>query len=291
MSIRALRTFIAISKYGSFAATADHVGLTQAGVSLQIKKLEDEFQTLLFDRSAHKPVLNSQGQRLLKEAKEIVAHYDRIKGLIHQDKGFSGPLVIGTINTVQTSTLPPVLFHIQAAHPFLKISIKSGLSAELSAKLELGEIDLAITTEPPSHFASSLSWQAYCEEVYYVVAPKDFTENTAKGLLENHPYVCFDRQAWAGRNVENRLRYDGIITHESMELDSLEATLKMAQASLGVCLVSLSKQRRIEIEKTMKVIAYGSPVFSRKIGLMYRSENHWQALIKTFFETLTHYSQ
>jgi len=290
MSIRALKTFVAISKYGSFAAASIKLGLTQAAVSLQIKKLEEELETKLFDRSGHKPMINTQGQTLLKEAEDIISHYDRLKGIIHQDEHFSGPLVIGCINTVQVNPLPTVIREIQDAHPFLQISIKSGLSAELAVAVELGQIDFAIATEPQVTLAPSLSWKCYFDEPFYVVAPKNSVENTPKDLLENHPYVCFDRQAWAGRKVERRLRQDGIATRETMELDSLEATLQMAKASLGVAVVSLPEVRRHEIGKDMKVVPFQNPPFSRGIGLIYKSDSRWLPVIDTFFDTLQRHS-
>jgi len=290
MSIRALRTFVAITKYGSFAAASHKLGLTQAAVSLQIKKLEEELGTNLFDRSAHKPVLNSHGQALLPEAIELTSHYDRLKGIIHQDEAFSGPLVIGSINTVQVNPLPKVIREIQDQHPYLQISIKSGLSAELAVAVELNQIDFAITTAPEVTLPAGLSWKSYFDEPFYVVGPKDAPENTAKTLLENHPYVCFDRQAWAGRNVERRLKQDGIATKEAMELDSLEATLQMAKASLGVAVVSLPESRRKEIIKEMKVIPFENPPFSRKVGLIYRTESRWASVIDTFYDALRRHS-
>ncbi|MDV7339783.1 LysR family transcriptional regulator [Terasakiella sp. A23] len=285
MSIRALRTLITIAKEGSFAAASNKLGLTQAAISLQIKKLEEEMETALFDRSAHKPQLNTRGHALLAEAEKIVQHYDQLKGIIHQDETFSGPLVIGSINTVQVNPLPSVIREIQDDHPFLQISIKSGLSAELATAVDLGQLDFAITTAPQSILPSTLSWQPYIEEEFFVAAPKDSAENTPKDLLSNHPYVCFDRQAWAGRMVARRLRQDGIATRETMELDSLEATLRMAEASLGVAIVSLPKSRQIEVAKTMKLVPF-NPTFYRTIGIISKTDSRWQSVIETFLERL-----
>lgn len=124
MSIRALKTLIAIDKYGSFAAASQKLGLTQAAVSLQIKKLEDEFQTEIFDRSGHKPRLNTKGQTLLKEARQIVAQYDRLKGLLHQNESFSGPLIIGSINTVQAAPFPSLFVKFKTVTPICKSALK-----------------------------------------------------------------------------------------------------------------------------------------------------------------------
>lgn len=57
MTLRALRTFRAIAQHGSFARAGEVVGLTQPAASLQIKSLEEEFGTRLFDRSRRLPRL------------------------------------------------------------------------------------------------------------------------------------------------------------------------------------------------------------------------------------------
>ncbi|WP_417795259.1 LysR family transcriptional regulator [Terasakiella pusilla] len=286
MSIRALRTFITIAQQGSFAAASLRLGLTQAAVSLQIKKLEEEMGAELFDRNAHKPQLNTRGLALLDEAKKIVAHYDSLKGIIHQDETFSGPLIIGSINTVQVNPLPSIIREIQDNHPFLQISIKSGMSAELALAVDLGQLDFAITTEPQSVMPASINWLTCYQEPFYVVAPKNFEEETTHGLLSNHPYVCFDRQAWAGRMVERRLRQDGIAPNETMELDSLEATLRMAEAALGVAIVALPESRRADVAKTMKVVPFSDPPFYRNLCILYKNDSRWHTVIRTFHEAL-----
>ncbi|WP_028880907.1 LysR substrate-binding domain-containing protein [Terasakiella pusilla] len=249
-------------------------------MSLRPKKLEEEMGAELFDRNAHKPQLNTRGLALLDEAKKIVAHYDSLKGIIHQDETFSGPLIIGSINTVQVNPLPSIIREIQDNHPFLQISIKSGMSAELALAVDLGQLDFAITTEPQSVMPASINWLTCYQEPFYVVAPKNFEEETTHGLLSNHPYVCFDRQAWAGRMVERRLRQDGIAPNETMELE------RMAEAALGVAIVALPESRRAEVAKTMKVVPFSDPPFYRNLCILYKNDSRWHTVIRTFHEAL-----
>lgn len=290
MSIRALRTFIAICEQGSFAAAAEQMGLTQAAVSLQVKKLEEEFEADLFDRQNHKPQLNHRGLALLEEARNIVRQYDQLKGVVHQDKEFSGPLTIGSINTVQVSPLPDVIKEIQKQHPHLQISIKSGLSAYLADCVQDGLLDFAITTQPEHSLPKSLSWLPYFEEPFYAVGPLDAPQTTLKDLIESHPYICFDRQAWAGKKVDQRLKKDRIFPRDAMETDSLEATLQMAKAGLGVAIVSLPERRKNIIQREMKVLPFRDPPFSRTIGLIHKTDTPWKKAIDVFRDALCHHS-
>lgn len=99
MSLRALRTLLAIAQHGSFVRAADAVHLTQSAVSLQVKALEEDFNAPLFDRSRRLPVLTDAGHIAVERAREIVAIYDTITTEIGRESELRGRLKIGAIQT------------------------------------------------------------------------------------------------------------------------------------------------------------------------------------------------
>lgn len=78
MSIRNLRTLVAVFKQGSFAAAADQLCLTQSAISQQIRALEDELGIKLFDRSGRSPQLNTDGREACQRALAILQQYDTL---------------------------------------------------------------------------------------------------------------------------------------------------------------------------------------------------------------------
>src|SRR5690606_11560068 len=77
-SIRQFRTALAAARLGSFVAAGRQVGLTQAAVSLQIKKLESELDTQLFERRAQAAVPTAHGRQILAELEDLVARYEQL---------------------------------------------------------------------------------------------------------------------------------------------------------------------------------------------------------------------
>ena len=73
MSLRALRTLVAIARHRTFARAGEAIGLTQSAVSLQVKSLEEEFNVRLFDRSRREPALTEAGRIVLAQAEQILA--------------------------------------------------------------------------------------------------------------------------------------------------------------------------------------------------------------------------
>ena len=73
--IRELKTLIAVTREGTFAAAGQKVGLTQAAVSAQMKRLEEELGFLLFDRTGRSARLNRMGRQTVERAQELVRLY------------------------------------------------------------------------------------------------------------------------------------------------------------------------------------------------------------------------
>ena len=103
MSIRHLRTLLAIAERGSFAAAARQVNLTESAVSMQMKALEQELGTVLFDRSSRPPALTDAARALLAEAEELVAGYERLTRRKGHDSPVEGLLRLGAVPSVITA--------------------------------------------------------------------------------------------------------------------------------------------------------------------------------------------
>jgi DNA-binding transcriptional LysR family regulator len=273
MSLRNLQILTAIASQGSFAAAAEHLGLTQSAISLQIKNLEAELGVELFERSGRSPRLNASGRLVVERALEILAIYDGIKGELAPSGTVGGVLTLGVVPTVLTGPLPPVLGRLRKSYGSLSVRLVSGLSAELFRKVEAGELDAALTTEPPYAVSPQYLWQPYDLESFYVVAPRGTEASTPEQLFENFPFVRFDKTAWAGALVNGQLMAQGIHPRDVMEFDSLEAALSLVEQGLGIAVVPLNQKRLKQAEKHFSLTRFGSPQLTRRVGL-YEKRRH-----------------
>src|SRR3954463_4953231 len=76
--IRELKTLLAVAREGTFAAAGDKIGLTQAAVSAQMQRLENELGFTLFDRTARAARLNPRGHQVLEQAQELMRLYGNL---------------------------------------------------------------------------------------------------------------------------------------------------------------------------------------------------------------------
>ena len=106
MTITQLYYVLAVAENQNFTKAAQKRFVTQPTLSMQIQKLEDELDILIFDRSKKPIELTEVGRKIVKQARNIVNEADRIKDIVDQQKGFiGGEFILGIIPTIMPSFL------------------------------------------------------------------------------------------------------------------------------------------------------------------------------------------
>ncbi len=123
MDFREINTFIHVANQESFSKAADVLGYTQAAVSIQIKQLESELGTRLFDRIGKHISLTHQGKAFYQYALRITSEIEEAKDVLSGSQDLNGTLRIGTIESICSSILPDILSRYHALHPAVEISI------------------------------------------------------------------------------------------------------------------------------------------------------------------------
>ncbi|MEN4829440.1 LysR family transcriptional regulator [Pseudomonas sp. P39-UII1] len=286
MSLKALRTLVTIARHGTFARAADLLSLTPSAVSLHIKTLEDELQVPLFDRSRRQVVLTEAGQLAVARAETILAAYDELADALASGPRLRGRLRLGAIHTVLARRLPKALVWIKAHHPDLHISVASGMSAELARRIEDGDLDAAITTEPVSPYPQSLDFTPLFEDRFWAIASPELAGQSLPQLLASQPFLRFDKRAWAGRQIEQELRRQHLQVSEQMELDSQEALAHMAVMGLGVAIIPVSDEDLQRLPPAT-CLPFGEPQLKRRVVLLEHEKSqrrHLSAVLKTALE-------
>ncbi len=146
IDIALLRTFSAVAETGGMTKAAQLLNLSQAAVSQQIKRLEDQFQTRFIDRNRHMLRLTPDGERLLAHARRLVSLNDEVWGLLTAPE-FEGELRIGVPHDIVRALMPPILRDFSQTWPRVRIKLKPGTSLALLDALDRGAIDLTLATE------------------------------------------------------------------------------------------------------------------------------------------------
>ncbi len=146
IDISLLRAFVAVVETGSVTSAARFLNRTQAAVSQQIKRLEELFGTELFAREHKRIILAPDGERLLAQARKMLALNDETWGLM-TTPSYRGEVRLGVPMDIMPHYTPPILRRFNNAWPHVRVSLQAGNSKELLEDLEAGVIDLTLTTD------------------------------------------------------------------------------------------------------------------------------------------------
>ncbi|MBD8474817.1 LysR family transcriptional regulator [Pseudomonas sp. CFBP 8770] len=278
--IRELKTFICVAQRGTFAAAGQQVGLTQSAVSAQIRSLEETLGVKLFDRTGRSATLNSAGQRAIPMAEEILRLFEQM-GAADSANGFQGSLRIGAIGTVQTGILPQALVALKAQAPFIETHLVPGVSLNLLSQVDAGELDLAIMIKPPFSLPKDLQAEVIAREAFVLITATDVEGDDPLKLLAEQPFVRYDRGSFGGRLVTQFLKEQKIHVRQTLELDELDAIVKMVRSGLGVSLVPKAGLW-LEHSEDVKVLELHDLTFFREIVLVSKYRQKHSPLFNLF---------
>lgn len=283
MEIRQLKTLIAIVNVGSFAAAADAVGLTQSAVSQQVRALEEELGTPLFDRRARPPALTLEGRSFLEQARHIVELCDQAAGGIKRKRPTTA-LHLGVVRGSLMGHLPTALAVLRGRNPGLKLRVTTGDLAELLAHVQHGRMDAALIPDAPT-LDPQLHWLPFLIEPFVALAPAGTRGATDQELLEACPFIQFSRNVRTGRLIDAELRRRSIRVDTAMEIDSFPAIVQMVQQGLGAAVVP-AQAIGITPPESLRAVAFGRPPMTRTVGLVERAANAKAALTAELHDEL-----
>ena len=266
--IRELKTLIAVAREGTFAAAGNKIGLTQAAVSAQMKRLESELGFSIFERTGRSARLNSKGRQTLTQAEELLRLYQNLGS--DASPGSSTVVVnFGAIDSVQKSTLPDVLAKFHKRFRACQTRVVAGLSAELFNLVDAGEIEMAAVIRPPFTLHSDLRWTTLAREPFRLIVPQHIKQNDWGDLLSNQPFVRYERASFGGRQVDRFLRSAHITVRELCELGELNAIARLVARGAGIALLPQTVDH-IRWPAGIRAIDLGGHTFYREIGLIHR---------------------
>lgn len=270
-TLRQLRYFEALARYGHFGRAAEAAAISQPALSMQIKELEDSLGIALFERGPKGVRLTGFGEAFAARAREILRSVDELEDLARASRDrLVGRLRIGVIPTIAPYLLPTIIHELTRANAGLDIYVRETLTNNLIRELGDGRIDAAIVALPVSE--PSLTEVALFTENFVLVRPvadegrpvpsADMLREMRLLLLEEGH--CFRDQALSFCNIPSARPREGL------DASSLSTLVQMVGAGIGVTLIP---EMAVAVETrsaSVSIARFDEPQPARTVGMVWR---------------------
>lgn len=286
-TLRFLRTFMAVARCGSFAEAAEHVSLTQAAVSFQMRALEETLNRRLFERQGRISVLTAAGREILPEAQALLDQFDRLCAPKADAEELAGAVALGAIVSCM-APLSKGVSKLKTRYPRLDVRLSTGKSGELAEQVEAEDLDAAIIVEP-ARMPAGLRWIPLCEEPLILLAPVSAAARSPQDALARYPFLRFDRKEYTGRLVDRALKQLHCPVDEFLELNSIDSLVELVRQEVGVALLPLLANSDWLKDPSLHVLYLPKSMHAavRRIGLVMRTDYARPKFAEEFYVTCT----
>ena len=271
-----LKVFRAVARHLHFRRAAEELRLSQPAVTGQIRALEEELETPLFDRSAGRVALTPQGVILLGYADRLHQLAEKaLQALAAASGKTAGSLSIGASQTIGQYLLPNLLAGFLRKYPQVSVSTRGGNTEEVLESLIAHEIDIALIEGPAMR--SDVRTEPFLEDHMVLVVPADHAWAEARialSELAGAPLLGRERGSGSRRVVEAALEQAGLSKRDlqyRLTLDSTEGLLSAVEAGLGAAFVSRWAVRNQLTLGTLKIAHVRGLKLARVLSIAYLS--------------------
>ena len=172
MTLTQLEYVLAVNKHQHFGRAAESCFVTQPTLSMQLQKLEDELQVIIFDRSKSPIQPTDEGKNIIEQSKKIILEQKKLFSIIDENKGeVTGDFKLSVIPTLSPFIIPLFIQDFTEKYPKVNLMIKENKTEEIIELLKNDEIDAGILVTP-IHEKSIIEKILYYEPFHLFVSNK-----------------------------------------------------------------------------------------------------------------------
>lgn len=243
MELRQLEIFSILAHELNFTRAAKRANCVQSNVSVQIRALEEELGSPLFERLGQHVQLTGHGQRLLPFAERILRLVEEAGTIVAEGENPAGTLIVGCPESVLTYRLPPVLQAYRTTFPEVELVFRAVGSTDLMPQLGRAELDLGMLIDDELD-DSRFHVEALCPEPLTLLAhPRHpLLDRSAIGAedLRDQIFLLTDPGCAYRSKLEQALAQANVRPKAVMEFTSVETIKQCAALGMGVaCLPAI----------------------------------------------------
>ena len=279
MNLSQLTYVVALDTHRNFVQASKHCFISQPTLSMQIKKLEETLDVVIFDRTRQPVVPTQAGEAIIAQARVILREEKRLEELVRVARGeIGGEFQLGIIPTLSTTLLPRFLPSFTTRYPRVRLVIQELQTEEMIERLEQDRLDAGIAATPLDH--PEMHERPLFNEPFYlylsgkhplgkkkIVSESDLMNQEVWLLSEGH---CFRNQVTQLSGLQRNQPSPSPVRFESGNLQTL---IRLVEQEFGMTLLPyLAIQDLERKEQKRRVRRFSAPVPVREVSLIHRRQ-------------------
>ncbi|MFQ9996541.1 MAG: LysR substrate-binding domain-containing protein [Hoylesella buccalis] len=245
MELRQIRYFLKVAELLNFSEASKALFITQSTLSQQIRQLENEFDTILFERNSHEVSLTEAGQQFMRYARKVIIDVDDCTQKMDDLKN----MLTGELNIGVTFTFSPLLtetvLEFMKLYPHVRLNVFYKTMSELMDMLQRREVDFVLAFKPTDRNDKIESHVLFNNHLSVVVSEHhSLAKRKSLTLDDLAPYDA----AMPARGLQARNSFDDMIHSENSKL---KIRVELNDVSILLKLIKQSKLVTILAEATI----------------------------------------
>lgn len=237
MEIRSLKTFIQVAERNSFTKAAQAMGYTQSTVSLQIKQLETELGTQLFERINHTVTLTQSGRALLERAHKIINLVDEVQTNSSDTQASEAPVRFAMAPSICSVMMGSTYLNFNKMHPDVLVKIVEAETEQMLQLLNQNDIDLAFLVDRRA-FNNDYIVASEKREAVHFVASKNSPLCKRKNIdikeVLTYPFFLSEKGLSYRRILEEKLAEQNLSVTPMVEMGNTQLLLELVELGGGI---------------------------------------------------------
>ncbi len=285
-TLRQLQVFEAVARHRSFSRAAEELHLSQPGVSMQVKQLDEMAGLPLIEQVGKKIYLTEAGRMVYQCSRNIAQQVSDLDEALSQLKGLDqGELKISAVSTTKYFA-PQLLAAFSQRHPQLKVRLDVGNRERLLTALAQNDVDLAIMGKPPEDW--ELEAHPFMDNPLVIIAPPRHPlaheHDIPARRLEGESFIMREPGSGTRAATERYFAEHKATLTAGMEMNSNIAIQRAVAAGLGLGLVSRhTLDMELKLERLVILDVEDTPIL-RHWYIVHRPGKRFSAAARSFID-------
>jgi LysR family transcriptional regulator, transcriptional activator of the cysJI operon len=289
MHIQSFRVFSNLAETSSFSKAAQMNGITQSAVSQQVCALEKRFRVRLIERGRKNFSLTPEGRAFLQASHQVMSVLEDLERRIHNLQNLvAGELCVSTIFSIGLHELPPYLKIFRQVHPQVDVRVEYRRPSEVYLSVLDGRADIGLVAYPsPRRGLQAMTF--WSDRLVLICSPSHPLASRSKislSALENEKFIAFEPDLPTRREVDRKLRSEGVKVRLVLEFDNIETVKRAVEIENGVSIVPEAAVRDKVAAGVLASVEFSDSSLRRPLGALIRRSARISPALREFLALL-----